>query len=389
MAPMDHYLTWVNAAWSEAARLRHQQIEPEHLLLGLIAHGGRATAILGAHGVTLARARTAVDALADADLARVGIRLPEGLRPEPLSASDLIAGPGSGEIPMSQAATELVDTVGRGAGDPGLRVLLALTARPQTPIARLVDYCGADAAVLCADAARAEAELSESSELTAHRYRLTDEYASYGLDRVLSQERFVSVPAADLAALLSDPAGLTQWAVPREELVELCADGVVQRVDGRRQRGRVRWRLEETSPGRIVWSCTAGLGPSRRRGPPRAGPAAGRGARRRPPPPDPGSSDLGPVRPYRLLVLLAVDSSGRGADAHRHRPSGGRTVVRDGLPRVLVVRNGRGPAPEVRGHAWPRPRCTADRGGPRAELGYSPSSPAKSPSSSRFLTVMR
>lgn len=37
MAPMDHYLTWVNAAWSEAARLRHRQIEPEHLLLGLIA----------------------------------------------------------------------------------------------------------------------------------------------------------------------------------------------------------------------------------------------------------------------------------------------------------------------------------------------------------------
>ena len=165
---------------------------------------------------------------------------------------------------MSQAATELVDTVGRGAGDPGLRVLLALTARPQTPIARLVDYCGADVAVLYADAARAEAELSElseSSEATAHRYRLTDEYASYGLDRVLSQERFVSAPAADLAALLSDPAGLTQWAVPREELVELCADGVVQRVDGRRQRGRVRWRLEETSPGRIVWSCTAASGP--------------------------------------------------------------------------------------------------------------------------------
>lgn len=243
MAPMDHYLTWVNAAWSEAARLRHRQIEPEHLLLGLIFQGGRAAAILGAHGVTLARARTAVDALADADLARVGIRLPEGLRPEPLSASDLIAGPGTGEIPMSQAATELVDTVGRGAGDPGLRVLLALTARPQTPIARLVDYCGADVAVLYADAARAEAELSElselseSSEATAHRYRLTDEYASYGLDRVLSQERFVSAPAADLAALLSDPAGLTQWAVPREELVELCADGVVQRVDGRRQRG--------------------------------------------------------------------------------------------------------------------------------------------------------
>ena len=78
---------------------------------------------------------------------------------------------------------------------------------------------------------------------------------------MLSQERFVSVPVTDLAALLSDPAGLTQWAVPREELVELCADGVVQRVDGRRQRGRVRWRLEETSPSRIVWSCTAASGP--------------------------------------------------------------------------------------------------------------------------------
>ena len=106
-----------------------------------------------------------------------------------------------------------------------------------------------------AEAARARPEPAPG------RYRLTDEYASYGLDRELSQERFVSVPAADLAALLSDPAGLTRWAVPREELVELRADGAVQRAAGRCRTGRMRWRLEEAAPGRIVWSCTAASGP--------------------------------------------------------------------------------------------------------------------------------
>ncbi|WKR21616.1 SRPBCC family protein [Actinomyces israelii] len=258
MPHINHYLTWVNATSSEAVRLRHRQIEPEHLLLGLIAQGGRAAAILGAHGVTLARARAAVDELADADLARVGIRLPEGLRPEPLAAGDLIAGPGAGEIPVSRAATEALDTAGRGpAGDPGIRVLLALTARTQSPAARLLTHCDVDVTAVRtqAEAARARPEPAPG------RYRLTDEYASYGLDRELSQERFVSVPAADLAALLSDPAGLTRWAVPREELVELRADGAVQQAAGRCRTGRMRWRLEEAAPGRIVWSCTAASGP--------------------------------------------------------------------------------------------------------------------------------
>ena len=198
---------------------------------------------------------------------------------------------------MSQAATELVDTVGRGAGDPGLRVLLALTARPQTPIARLVDYCGADAAVLCADAARAEAELSESSELTAHRYRLTDEYASYGLDRVAESG------ALRLGA--GGGSGRTAVRPRRADPVGGTARGARGAACGRR-RAASRWAPSEgpraLAPGgdfsrqdRMV--VHSRLGPSRRRGPPRAGPATGGGARRRPPPPDPGSSDLGRFGP--------------------------------------------------------------------------------------------
>ena len=60
MPAVDHYLTWLEAMHAEAARLRHREVEPEHMLLGLLAQGGTAAAVLAAQGVTLARARAAI-----------------------------------------------------------------------------------------------------------------------------------------------------------------------------------------------------------------------------------------------------------------------------------------------------------------------------------------
>ena len=70
MPTVDHYLTWLSAMHAEAARLHHREIEPEHMLLGLLAQGGTAAAVLAAQGVTLTRARTAIEEMADMDLAR-------------------------------------------------------------------------------------------------------------------------------------------------------------------------------------------------------------------------------------------------------------------------------------------------------------------------------
>ena len=98
MPAVDHYLTWLSAMHAEAARLHHREIEPEHMLLGLLAQGGTAAAVLATQDVTLTRARAAIDEMADTDLARVGISLSDALRPSPIAAEELTAKEG-GEIP--------------------------------------------------------------------------------------------------------------------------------------------------------------------------------------------------------------------------------------------------------------------------------------------------
>lgn len=214
MPAVNHYLTWLNATCSEAARLRHREIEPEHMLLGLLAQGGMAAAVLAAHGVTLARARSALDEMADADLARVGISVSDSLRPEAVTVDDLDSYAGS-DIPLSQAAANLISAAGTSSATSGqaLQTLISSSdASTQPPATRLLAHCGVDVKHLRAELSQTVVAKRPASE----RYQVTDEYRSYGLDRVLSQERFVSTPVAHLAALLSDPERLTWWALPRE-----------------------------------------------------------------------------------------------------------------------------------------------------------------------------
>ena len=259
MAAVNHYLTWLEATHAEAVRLRHREVEPEHMLLGLLAQGGTAAAVLAAQGVTLTRARAAIDDMAHADLARVGISLPDALRPAPLSVEELPANAG-GEIPLSDAAAEFIDNTGASfsTSAQALQALISSsTVSLQSPVARLLAHCGADV-----DYLRTElSEIAADEEPARGRYRMTDEYRGYGLDRVLSQERFISAPVAQLVALLRDPDRLTWWGIPRQQLVDVLSDGAVQRVEGRRRTAFLRWRLETSVAARVTWSCSVVSGP--------------------------------------------------------------------------------------------------------------------------------
>ena len=254
MPAVDHYLTWLEAMHAEAARLHHREIEPEHMLLGLLAQGGTAAAVLAAQGVTLTRARAAIKEMADTELARVGISLPDTLRPAPISAEELTAKAG-GEIPLSDAAAEFIDDKGASfnTSAQALQALISSSAVSlQSPTVRLLAHCGVDV-----DCLRTElSEIAADKESARGRYRMTDEYRGYGLDRELSQERFISASAAQLAALLRDPDRLTWWGIPRQQLVEVLSDGAVQRAEGRHRTAFLRWRLEAAVDTRVTWSCT-------------------------------------------------------------------------------------------------------------------------------------
>ena len=142
MPAVNHYLTWLEATHAEAARLRHREVEPEHMLLGLLAQGGTAAAVLAGHGVTLAGARAAVDDMAHADLARVGINLPDALRPAPISVEELTAEAG-GEIPLSDAAAEFIDNQGTSfsTSAQALQALISSsTVSLQSPVGRLLAH---------------------------------------------------------------------------------------------------------------------------------------------------------------------------------------------------------------------------------------------------------
>ena len=158
-----------------------------------------------------------VDEMADTDLARVGIILSDALRPAPISAEELTAEAG-GEIPLSDTAAEFIDNKGTSfnSSAQALQALISSsTVSLQSPVARLLAHCGADV-----DYLRSElSEIAADEEPARGRYRMTDEYRGYGLDRYLSQERFISASAAQLAALLKDPDRLTWWGIPRQQLV--------------------------------------------------------------------------------------------------------------------------------------------------------------------------
>ena len=127
--------TVVTAALDEAWRRGDRRLGTEHLVLGLLHDPAPAQTL----GVTLDQARTALDALDQAALASIGIRVdhewqgtvnPTSSRP-PLSVGSLTSNaravlrPGSGKRPQTPEAV-LAAVLDRTPPDPAAELLAAL-----------------------------------------------------------------------------------------------------------------------------------------------------------------------------------------------------------------------------------------------------------------------
>lgn len=244
------------AAVIEAARVRSAEVRPEHLLLGLLAQGGPVAALLGAQGITLAGARQAAMELDDSDMERVGIRLPESLRPAPVLAQRIATGQDLGQVPAFPAVEEMLSTT--RSAQPHAVACALLEAEQGVP-ARILTRLGADIPALRQSLRREPDAMEAPAGRRAHLRtspERTERYARWGLDRAITVEHFISVPPRDLADLLADPRRLATWAAPEDEIVEILPDGAVWRAGKRAH--HLRWRLEETQEPRVrrvLWVC--------------------------------------------------------------------------------------------------------------------------------------
>ncbi len=142
MTGYGHVLTWMAAARSEAILSRHLRIEETDLLLGLLAQGGQVAQLLGARGVSLVRARQGAADLDDTDLAQVGVRLPEGLRPPRLGADHAVAA--AHADPQLAPGTKEVVYERRGKVRTDLQALQVMVGREQSGTVRLLRHLGVD-----------------------------------------------------------------------------------------------------------------------------------------------------------------------------------------------------------------------------------------------------
>lgn len=235
---IHHLWTWQNAAWREAARLRHPEIDLDHLYLGLLAQGGTAAQLLGRSGITLASAREAVRDLTAAELAGSGIDARTELQPPPRSTAQLHRG-AVGDIPLSQRARELAGTA--RSVRTSLMTLRALLDEPSGRVPHLLTRNGVDPDAVRTGTAvegddRGSAEPVEADPALLPRPRCAVRYRQY-----------VSAAPADVADVIADPDVLTTWAVRPEDVVQ--RDG--QEVRTRSGRGSkamtLRWTVERST----------------------------------------------------------------------------------------------------------------------------------------------
>ncbi|WP_136313618.1 SRPBCC family protein [Actinomyces procaprae] len=263
MSTTTHLLALITCSWHEAGRLRHPEVDLDHLLLGLLAEGGAAAALLGAHGVTLANARGAIRDVADADLAAIGVdvsampqNLPESVGTEPLA--------NFGEIPMSARAEQLVNDRNTSFKTS----LSALQALLGTEVAiRPLVLLGVDPDHLRNDVAaykqrRPNPVARRAGVMVDHTLLAEQPSAAERLSR------FISAPPAQVHGVLADPSLLSSWAVLATEIRATRPDGIITR-SGSRSGSRhmdLRWRRFEPTPDSVVWVKTMLNGPAPGRG---------------------------------------------------------------------------------------------------------------------------
>jgi len=257
-----HLFALITCSWYEAGRLRHPEVDLDHLLLGLLAEGGAAAALLGSHGVTLAGARGAIRDMADADLAAIGVDVSAMLKDLPERGGTEAMG-NFGEIPMSARAQQLVSDR-RSSFNTSLSTLRALLGTEV--VTRLLAGLGVDPDRLRTDLAAYEQR--RPNPMPGPRVQVDHALLPDGPAAAMRMSRFISARPKQVCNVLADPSLLPSWAVLPEEVRASQPDGITTRTKTRSGRRYVdlQWRRVEPVPDSVVWARTMLNGPGRGQG---------------------------------------------------------------------------------------------------------------------------
>lgn len=177
------FLAIYTGAAIEAARLRHGEIDTDHLLLGMLAAGRDDARRLAAQGVTLAAAREACVGLQRDDLGLLGVVVPVGADANATAADLADRVPGMRLTPRAEAAL-----AGMRDGD----LLARLVADDR--VRRLVTAAGGDPDAVAGEVVAGEGVAEARSEAGELRV-----------------EQWVSAAPAAVYALLDDPHAMVRW----------------------------------------------------------------------------------------------------------------------------------------------------------------------------------
>lgn len=249
MSFYPHVLTWLAAARSEALLARHLQIEETDLFLGLLAQGGEVAQALGAQGISLARARQAAAELDDSDMAAVGLKVPQGVRPARLRGAQAVTGQ-EVDLDLSEAAAQVVFEH-QGKVRSGWQALGSLLQPPASRTARLLEHLGVPGEDLWAGREQG----APDPDRVVRDVPVPQPYREQGMQRALCCRRFVSAPPQLLQQLVAQPDLLPQWLLGTGQVSRLEEGRVVFSPQGRhgQLRGRLGLRLRQERPEVQAW----------------------------------------------------------------------------------------------------------------------------------------
>lgn len=232
MTTMLRALTLTNAAWREAIRIRHPEVDLDHYLLALIAAGGPAAELLGRHGVTLAGARRAALGARRESVASLGIDPSTLSDPAPLPLNDLHTG-AAGSAPLADRVTAVTSRLARTWSENDL--LIALVEEPSDTCAAVLRACGVDLAALVEEARNAPRTEAGGPQACSPLPDLTSPVAGTRTSAV-RMTHMISAPVEAVRRAATAPELAAQWLGIEPADLILGNDGIVRRVAHRKGR---------------------------------------------------------------------------------------------------------------------------------------------------------